>query len=415
MKYRIVLYGLSLLLAGQTVAQQAKKELSDSLIGNKELIAQEYFPRSEGHFYYIAYQMDSAVFAKQVNALKQRIVPAINAEKNTVVKELKYKDLDYYTRNLWNEYKGLYGLDSAASERLNKLLVEKKGDTAFNRLLDSASKALFTKRLTSQQRASYDSMFLAGADANNAALFKQSAAYRTWVNTYIGTLKNTKYKGAFPFDYDKRFIYDLTVVSKEISDPYIREYMSYVLVGTILKSVKDTAAKVKAYHDFIAVATNPAYKKELSEFYNNYKNMTSNALAPDFSYQSISNSKVSLQSLRGKYVYIDVWATWCAPCKAEIPFLTKIEEAYEGKKIHFVSLSVDRQADKSKWQEYVTTHQLKGIQVMADNDFNSDFVKKFNINSIPRFILIAPDGKIISGDAKRPSDPELRKQLDALL
>jgi thiol-disulfide isomerase/thioredoxin len=415
MKYRIVLYGLSLLLAGQTTAQQGKKELSDSLLTNKEAVAQEFLPRAEGHFYYIAYQMDSAVFAKQVNSLKLQLKPAIEAEKNTALKELKYKDLDYYTRNLWNDYKSLYGLDSAASDRLNKILVDKKGDTAFYRLLDSASKALFTKKLSPQQRAAYDSVFTAGATPNDAALFKRSAAYRSWVNTYIGILKNTKYKGAFTADYDKRFVYDLEVVSKEISDPYIREYMSYTLVGTILKSVKDTAAKLKAYHDFIATATNPVYKKELSELYSNYKNMTSNALAPDFSYQSISNSKVSLQSLRGKYVYIDVWATWCAPCKAEIPFLTKIEEEYEGKKIHFVSLSVDRQVDKSKWEDYVKTHQLKGIQVMADNDFNSDFVKKFNINSIPRFILIGPDGKIISGDAKRPSDPELKKQLDALL
>ncbi|MNY42181.1 hypothetical protein D3C86_1770460 [compost metagenome] len=52
---------------------------------------------------------------------------------------------------------------------------------------------------------------------------------------------------------------------------------------------------------------------------------------------------------------------------------------------------------------------------MADKDFSSDFVKKYNINSIPRFLLIDPAGKIVSGDAKRPSDPQLRKQFDTLL
>jgi hypothetical protein len=52
---------------------------------------------------------------------------------------------------------------------------------------------------------------------------------------------------------------------------------------------------------------------------------------------------------------------------------------------------------------------------MADNAFESDFIRKFNINSIPRFILIDPAGKIVAADAKRPSDPGLRAQLDGLL
>jgi len=60
-------------------------------------------------------------------------------------------------------------------------------------------------------------------------------------------------------------------------------------------------------------------------------------------------------------------------------------------------------------------NKLSEIQLMADNDFSSDFIKKYNINSIPRFILIDPKGKIISGDSYRPSDQLLRDQLDILL
>jgi thiol-disulfide isomerase/thioredoxin len=143
--------------------------------------------------------------------------------------------------------------------------------------------------------------------------------------------------------------------------------------------------------------------------------MISKSPSPDFNYSNVDGKMVSLKELRGKYIYIDVWATWCAPCKAEIPFLTKVEEDYHGKNIHFVSLSVDGIKDKNKWISYVKEHQLQGIQVMADKDFSSDFIKKFNINSIPRFILIDPKGNIVDADAKRPSDPQLRKQLDTLL
>jgi len=63
----------------------------------------------------------------------------------------------------------------------------------------------------------------------------------------------------------------------------------------------------------------------------------------------------------------------------------------------------------------VRTNQLKGLQLLADKDFQSDFIKKFNITYIPRFILIDPAGKIVDANAMRPSDERLRRQLDELL
>jgi thiol-disulfide isomerase/thioredoxin len=207
----------------------------------------------------------------------------------------------------------------------------------------------------------------------------------------------------------------LKVINNEITNNFIKEYLNYETVCSILTLVKNVPAKEEAFKNFMATATNLGYKAEVKEIYDNLKKMSSNALSPDFTYKSVDNKSVSLKDLRGKYVYIDVWATWCAPCKAEIPFLTKVEEDYHGKNIYFVSLSADRMADRSKWVNYVKEHNLQGIQIMADKDFSSDFIKKFNITSIPRFILIDPKGKIVSGDAKRPSDPELRKQLDILL
>jgi thiol-disulfide isomerase/thioredoxin len=165
----------------------------------------------------------------------------------------------------------------------------------------------------------------------------------------------------------------------------------------------------------MAVATEPAYKTEIEEVYANYKRMEENAVAPDFNYMNIDGQSVTLKELRGKYVYIDIWATWCAPCRAEVPFLKQLEQAYEGKNIYFVSISIDKIANKDKWMSYVKEHHLSGMQLIADKDFNSDFVMKFNVNSIPRFILIDPSGRIISGDANKPSNPELRQQLDVLL
>lgn len=135
----------------------------------------------------------------------------------------------------------------------------------------------------------------------------------------------------------------------------------------------------------------------------------------DFTYKDINDKPVSFSDFKGKFVYIDLWATWCGPCKAEIPHMKKIEEDYHGKNIVFVSLSLDKSKDAQKWKDYVTKEQLKGIQLMADKDFGSDVAKNYDVNAIPRFLLFDTKGNIINADALRPSNPELRAQLDKLL
>jgi len=137
--------------------------------------------------------------------------------------------------------------------------------------------------------------------------------------------------------------------------------------------------------------------------------------SPTFSYENHKGGKTSLADFKGKYVYIDNWATWCGPCRGEIPYLQTVEDKYKGKNIEFVSISVDVKKDHDKWKKFVDDKKLGGTQLIADNDWNSDFMRAYNINSIPRFILIGPDGKIIDADAKRPSDPALAVQLDELL
>jgi thiol-disulfide isomerase/thioredoxin len=137
--------------------------------------------------------------------------------------------------------------------------------------------------------------------------------------------------------------------------------------------------------------------------------------SPEFEYENYKGGKTKLSDLKGKYVYIDLWATWCGPCRAEIPFLQKIEEKYHGKNIEFVSISIDKAKDNDKWKKFVTDKNLGGVQLFADKDWESEFVKSYGVNGIPRFILIDPNGIILNPDAARPSSAELQTQLDTLL
>ncbi len=138
-------------------------------------------------------------------------------------------------------------------------------------------------------------------------------------------------------------------------------------------------------------------------------------VSPSFDYENHKGGKTKLEDLRGKYVYIDVWATWCGPCIAEIPHLKKVEEKYHGKNIEFVSISVDTEKDYEKWKKMVVSKELGGIQLFADKNWTSDFIKAYGINAIPRFILIGPDGKVIKADAPRPSSSLLVELLDSLV
>jgi thiol-disulfide isomerase/thioredoxin len=144
-------------------------------------------------------------------------------------------------------------------------------------------------------------------------------------------------------------------------------------------------------------------------------NKLNGTVSPSFSYDNYKGGKTSLEDFKGKYVYIDVWATWCGPCRAEIPSLKKAEEKYKDKNIVFVSVSIDKLKDVEKWKTMVKDKELGGVQVFADNDWNSQFVKDFKIAGIPRFILIDPNGKVVKADAARPSSPKLHEELDRLL
>lgn len=138
-------------------------------------------------------------------------------------------------------------------------------------------------------------------------------------------------------------------------------------------------------------------------------------ISPKFvAYENFKGGATSLEDLKGKYVYIDVWATWCGPCKAEIPFLKEVEKAYHGKNIEFVSISVDEAKAHEAWEQMVEEKELGGIQLFADNDWKSEFVQAYKINGIPRFILIDPQGNIVSADAPRPSSNDLKVLFDEL-
>lgn len=132
---------------------------------------------------------------------------------------------------------------------------------------------------------------------------------------------------------------------------------------------------------------------------------------PRFIAQDTDKKIYKLDDFRGQYLYIDIWATWCSPCRQEIPHLEKLIERYKGKNIAFVSLSTDASKDKEKWRTMAL--KMTGHQYWLGPEH--DFLRELDVNGIPRFVLVDPEGKLVNANMTRPSQPETIATLDALL
>jgi len=136
------------------------------------------------------------------------------------------------------------------------------------------------------------------------------------------------------------------------------------------------------------------------------------SIAPDITGTTIDGISLSLKELRGKVVYVDVWATWCGPCRKEFPSSKEIQEHFgQNDNIVFLFVSIDQ--DKAAWRKMVTDEkEIKGIHINLNEE---QMRKSYLISGVPWFILIDHDGKIVNADAPKPSsgkvENEIRKQL----
>lgn len=124
--------------------------------------------------------------------------------------------------------------------------------------------------------------------------------------------------------------------------------------------------------------------------------------------------EISLKDLYGKVIYIDVWATWCGPCRKEIPKFAELVKRFKGNnKVEFISISVDEDVDA--WKELIAADKPAWPQYRLATEQNNKFSAAMGITGIPRFILIGADGKLIAPDAARPSDANIDEIINAAI
>jgi thiol-disulfide isomerase/thioredoxin len=122
-----------------------------------------------------------------------------------------------------------------------------------------------------------------------------------------------------------------------------------------------------------------------------------------------------LKVAKGKVIYIDVWASWCAPCIGEMPAEEHLQNIYASKPVEFIYISIDE--NKGAWGVANKKHGLdkkKGSYLLL-NPGRSEFSKIFKTGTIPRYILIDKNGTVFNADAPRPSSVSIRSMIDLLI
>lgn len=161
----------------------------------------------------------------------------------------------------------------------------------------------------------------------------------------------------------------------------------------VLQNVSEAFNKSYKDSPMAATLSNQVYQIELA--YNDYKaNISGERVAPEISLSSPEGKTIKLSSLRGKYVLIDFWASWCAPCRQENPNVVRLYNKYKNKGFTVYSVSLDNNAEK--WKAAIAADGLIWPNHVSDLlQWNSPMPQLYAFEGIPHTVLVNPDGNII--------------------
>jgi thiol-disulfide isomerase/thioredoxin len=195
----------------------------------------------------------------------------------------------------------------------------------------------------------------------------------------------------------------------------VKEYLIALNVNHWLNTTGITPSVDSILTSFKNTYSDSKHLPALQKSYDDWLTITPGKMAPDIAGTTIDGMPVSLRDLSGKVVYIDVWATWCKPCREEIPHAKRLQKKFAGNSnIVFLNVSVD--ADLRAWIKMIEgDKEWEGIHINQTQEQRQALWKSYKMYEVPTYIIIDRAGKIVSVQAKKPSDPELQDELKALL
>jgi peroxiredoxin len=141
------------------------------------------------------------------------------------------------------------------------------------------------------------------------------------------------------------------------------------------------------------------YTQKISRYLEKPRRFAPGKPAPDFSLPNPAGAFVSLSSFRGKWVLLDFWASWCKPCRAENPFLIRLNQQYKKRGLQILSVSLD--GDRESWMKAMVQDEMNWAHVSDLKGFRSPVADLYGVEAIPSTFLINPEGKIAGRNLDR--------------
>lgn len=221
-----------------------------------------------------------------------------------------------------------------------------------------------------------------------------------WYVQWIGAIKNIPAKNIESYFYQK--IASLYTEKNLTHLQYLAEAFEKQFPSSIyLKDVKTKTTSLK---------------QRLEENQNNKNIVIING------YENISRIADVIKTLRGKVVYLDIWGTWCGPCKEELQYVPELKARFKGKNVVFVYLDMDEDSQDGFWKQFIKVNSMEGLHLRKSRQNIAPFWKELLADAqdqseyYPQYFIFDKAGKLVVTKAKRPSDrEELYQQLENVL
>lgn len=210
----------------------------------------------------------------------------------------------------------------------------------------------------------------------------------------------------------------INLITSKLKGSLKEKTLTNTLFGMLRRYDIDSYDKYKVTFD--SVVNNPNYIAYLDTKYTTVKKELARGLPEgvilknlnEEEYQHLTFSSL-IDQYKGKVIYLDFWASWCGPCKAEMPHSLKMQEYFKGKDVVFVYISSDNNV--SDWERMIKILQITGKHYRTSKAVRKEYNDLFDVKYIPRYVIIDKEGNIVDDNAKRPSDKEVYSEIEGLL
>lgn len=383
-----------------------KLKKSDTVVlnGIKNKVCVKYVNDKINSAYYLFNKGDTIIFNIENN------IPVIN------VKNRKILQHDYILWSLLKEKEPIGNIKSNNYLDLHKKYTEKaksKNDSLFNlRLMNVEQYNLNKNHLYFNHANIIRSQF----DFNSVLIndlrkdeYLCLGSYKFFIENYvINKLKLTVDKND-PYTYDFSKCFDYVYSNNDFSYK-VKEFFLYrMLLSINSKNSKEVSLNFFKKFKVFCKDEDLINQLERNYFYSNSNNNKTVSLIDKS--KSKNDFEILINKFKGKVIYVDFWASWCAPCRAEMPASKKLSEKY--KNIEFIYISIDKNFDT--WSRAFSKEGLVDNNYLALNYPDALFFNDIQLETIPRYLIYNKKGQLINSNAPNPNSDEIHRELDKYL